>query len=492
LHQYAAHVKARAPALLGLFAIAIWLGLAAALHAFTSKIADWFVMTDELLYERLALSIAHTHSPLPRVHTEVVSNVNQLYPLIIAPLYRHGAILHGFHETHTLNAFVMSSAALPAYLLARRVSGSAWLPFVVAILTVAVPWIALSSFLLTEVAAYPAFVWAVLAIQASIAKPSIRNDLLAVAGIALAVLARTQFYAFAAILPVALLAHAVVEHRARVALRAHVTLVVAYIVGITATIALAVTGRSVLGTYAQTTGGNPLPLKIFGFAAAHVAIVALAGGLLPFLAGGAWMLSNLRHSESAERAVFAWVGVVTVVVLTFEVASFDLRFGGGVIRERYLFYLTPILLVAFAAAMTGTHWPRWSLLLPVGIAAIGFWRAPLPTFEKLNVDTPASVLNDWLLTTMHGLDGARWFLVLAAAALALIVVEASALLPRLPLAIALSAALLIALPAETGYAFKRLFAVNGTAGLPLTLTQSVVLGWVEREITTTSEAVMVP
>jgi hypothetical protein len=51
---------------------------------------------------------------------------------------------------------------------------------------------------------------------------------------------------------------------------------------------------------------------------------------------------------------------------------------------------------------------------------------------------------------------------------------------------------LIALPAETGYAFKRLFAVNGTSGLPLTLDQSIVFGWVDRTITTTSEAMMVP
>ena len=44
--------------------------------------------------------------------------------------------------------------------------------------------------------------------------------------------------------------------------------------------------------------------------------------------------------------------------------------------------------------------------------------------------------------------------------------------------------LLVALPAETGYAFKRLFAVNGTSGLPLTLDQSIVFGWVDRTITT--------
>jgi hypothetical protein len=52
--------------------------------------------------------------------------------------------------------------------------------------------------------------------------------------------------------------------------------------------------------------------------------------------------------------------------------------------------------------------------------------------------------------------------------------------------------LLVALPAETAYAFKRLFAVNGTSGLPITLDQSVVFSWVDREITTNSEAMMIP
>jgi hypothetical protein len=449
-------------------------------------------MTDELLYERLALSIARTHSPLPRVHGELIPNISQLYPLIIAPVYRHGAILHGFHEAHTLNAFVMSSAAIPAYLLTRRVTRSLWLPLVVAIATVAVPWITLSSFLLTEVAAYPAFAWALLAAQAAISKPSIRNDVLAVAGIALAVLARTQFYALAAVLPIALLGRAAVERRLRETLRAHVALVALYALGAVTALALAAAGHSPLGTYASTTSGNPLPARILGFAPAHLAIVALGGGLLPFLCGGAWLVSNLRRSETPERASFAWLGVVTIVVLTFEVASFDLRFGSDLIHDRYLFYLTPLLLVAFAAALTAQRWPRWSLVVPVAIVAVGFWNAPLPTFEKLNIDTPTSVLNDWLLTTMRGADGARVFLVLASVVLALIVVECAVLLPRLPVAIALSALLLVALPAETAYAFRRLFAVNGPSGLPMTLDQSVVFGWVDREITTKSPAVMIP
>ena len=50
----------------------------------------------------------------------------------------------------------------------------------VAALTIAVPWMVMSTMMLTEVAAYPAFVWAILALQRSIAKPSPSRDLLAV------------------------------------------------------------------------------------------------------------------------------------------------------------------------------------------------------------------------------------------------------------------------------------------------------------------------
>lgn len=472
--------------------VALWLGLGFALSLATRRVADWFVMTDELLYERLAMSVARTHSLLPRVHTEVIPNVNQLYPLVIAPTFRHGAVLHGFHEAHVLNAFVMTSTLFPVYVLARRVTRSRWLPFVVAIASVAVPWLTLSSFLLSEVAAYPAFALALLALQATVAKPSARHDVLAAAAIVLAILARTQFYGLALALAAAIVIRGLVEGKVREAVRAHLTLVVLYAVGALLALAALSTGHHVLGTYSQTATGNPLPAHIVDSAPSHVAIVALAGGLLPFLVGGAWIAANLARSETTERHAFAWVAVATIVTLAVEVASFDLRFGGGIVRDRYLFYLTPVILVAFAAGLTASRTPRWSLAAPIVVLVIGFWRTPLPTFEKLNADTPASVLNDWLIGELHGVGNTRVFLVLAALVLAAAFVEATILLPRTAVAVGASVLLLVALPAETAYAFKRLFAVDGTSGLPITLDQSIVFGWVDREITTGSEAVMVP
>jgi hypothetical protein len=108
-------------------------------------------MTDELLYERLAISIAKLGSPLPHIHGELIGNVNQLYPLLLAPLFHDRLVPPALHDAHVLNAFVMSSVCLPTFLLARDVTRSKRLSYVVASLCVCIPWIPLSSMLMTGV-----------------------------------------------------------------------------------------------------------------------------------------------------------------------------------------------------------------------------------------------------------------------------------------------------------------------------------------------------
>src|SRR5262245_34746729 len=179
-------------------------------------------MTDELLYEKLATSVSQLGTPLPHVHGESIPNLNQLYPLLLAPIFRHGLVPGELHDAHALNAWVMSSACIPAHFLAQRVTGRLWLAYALALLTVCLPWIVVSSFLLTEVAGYPAFLWAVLAIHASTAAPSRRNDVLALLAIALAVFARTQFELLLVVLPLAIVAFELGRGGLRDAWRRHV------------------------------------------------------------------------------------------------------------------------------------------------------------------------------------------------------------------------------------------------------------------------------
>lgn len=469
--------------------LALWVGLAAALAALTTRVADWFVMTDELLYERLALSVVRLHSPLPYVHHQLIPNVNQLYPLLLSiPFALGGTVGRAMPATHALNAVVMSSAAVPAYLLARRVA-SLWPALLAAALTVAVPWISLASFLMTETAAYPAFLWAVLALQRDVAAPSRRRDVLAAAGLVLAVLARTQFAVLAVVLPVAVVAR---ERSLRGAWRRHRLLGTLYAVGLVVLLALVAAGRNPLGTYSATTKGNPVPLGIVTAFATHLAAVGLGLALLPFLLGGAWLVAHLTARDDGERQSLALVATTAIVLLAFEVASYDIRFGGGLPRERYVFYVAPLFLVAFSSALAAREVPRRALAVPLVVLVYGFVRAPLPLYQKLNVDMPVAIFDNYLRRTLGGLDGARSFLVAAAVLCAVLLVEGSLLLRRTHLAAVLAALMLLALPAETAYAFQRLFAVDGTAGRPLTVDQSEVFDWVDRTVGSDADVTMVP
>ena len=80
---------------------------------------------------------------------------------MVAPAFRGtDGIVVGLHNAHVLNAWVMSSACIPAFLLARRVTGRRWPAYALALVTVCTPWIVYATTLLTEVVGYPAFTWA--------------------------------------------------------------------------------------------------------------------------------------------------------------------------------------------------------------------------------------------------------------------------------------------------------------------------------------------
>jgi hypothetical protein len=452
--------------------IALWLMFGGVLAWITRQVADWFVMTDELLYERLALSIDRLHSPVPHVHGVVVSNLNQLYPLVLAPVFATGTVADGLQRVHVLNAFVITSAAIPAYLLALRVTRSVWASVLAAALTAVVPWVVLASFLLTGAVAYPAFVWALLAFHVAITRPSRGHDALAALALVVAITARTQFIVLALVL-------ALMDARRW---REHRLLVGAYAVGAVLAVVAFAAGHNPLGTYSSTAHGNPLPAAVVPSFFSHLAAVAVGLGVVPFILGGAWLV---------RRDSFAALALLTTAALTVEVASFNVRFGEGLVRDRYIFYLAPVFAIAFAAALASWERPSWKLGVPLGVLAIGFAAAPLPVFDKLNVDTPVSIVDGYLRRELGGLAGARIFLVVVSLVATALVVEAGVLLGRRAV-VPLAVLALVLTTAETGYAVERLFRVDGTAGRPLTVDPSSQLAWVDRIVGRDADVTMLP
>ena len=250
----------------------------------------------------------------------------------------------------------------------------------------------------------------------------------------------------------------------------------------------------VLGTYRGALEGQLVPGGVGRSFVEHVATLALGLGILPFVVGTAWLLANAVRPPARELHAFACLASVTVAAVALEVTVFDLRFGEGSVRDRYLFYVAPLVLLGFLCALVDDRWPRWSLVLPAALVAAGFALDHLPAYGFFHADSPVAVLHDWLRESMQLAerrarlprrgDRARRRLLFVAARRASC--RAATSRPR-------SAVLtLVVLPLESAYAFAKLFDHNGTSGRPISVSQGVVFDWIDRTVGPDAKVTIVP
>ena len=375
--------------------------LAAAAFAeyYAARVVTWAVMTDELQTTKLATSIAETGSLVPRIHGSYYGALSQLYPLLIAPFYGLLAPPAAATGAHVLNPILLASAAWPAYLLARSVAASRAAGYAAAVLTAFTPWLVLSTTLLTESAAYPAFVWAVFLCYRAVVSPSAARDVAAIFALLLAFLARTQFFVLALALPAVILVHELtfeasdtrggsgstrLRPGAKRAVVSHPVLLVAYVAGALGAGALALAGLlgRVVGNYAVPFRGDLLPPGILHSAALHFSYVVIGCGVLPFVLGVSWALVAVARPERREGNAFAVLLLVLVPLLTLEVTSFDLRFTpNAFVQDRYLFYLAPLFAVAAGAALVQRSDARLRAVVALAVGGTFAWLAGLASYD---------------------------------------------------------------------------------------------------------------
>jgi len=345
------------------------------------RATSWAVMTDELQVARLATSIGETLSPAPYVHGVYYGALSQLYPLLIAPFYGTMSAPSAETAAHALNALLLTSAAWPAFLLARSVTSSRAAGYVAAALTVFTPWLVLASTLLTENAAYPVFVWTLFLCHRALAAPSQGRDVAALAGLLLAFFARTQLVVLGLALPVALVLHEAgfaLTHGERLrdgmrrAMRTHSVLVASYCLAAACAGGLALRGAlgNVVGNYSVPFSGDLLPHGVWTSAAGHLDQVVVGAGIVPFLLGVSWSIAAIARPDRKDAHAFAAFFVVLVPLLAVEVASFDLRFTPhGFSQDRYLFYLAPLFAVGTGAWLV-QRTQTWLRLVTLAAAAL--------------------------------------------------------------------------------------------------------------------------
>jgi hypothetical protein len=335
---------------------------------------------------------------------------------------------------------------------------------------------------MSEPAAYPVFLWAVLACHRAITEPSGRADALAVGSLVLAFFTRPQFLFLAAVLPLA----AVVAVGPRQALRQHRRLAIAYAVGGVVVVVLAALGQAhrLLGDYGVTaTQGSLLPAIAWKSAAIHVDVLAVGLGVVPLLLGAGWAYSALLTGPARARA-FAAITALALPLLALETGSYDVRFGGpDVVRDRYLFYLAPLLLLASAVCLRQERLPL------VGIAAVTAVFAATAVFADfapvagLWVDSPESVINGLIHDESGGLS-AGVFVALCGVLLGAICLGL-ALIPRVAAVVIVAVAVFTFSGSVAGYAFHRLLTSNTPLGVPTT-GKSRVRNWIDTVVPTGS------
>ncbi len=331
---------------------------------------------DEIGYTHLAMGIADSLAPFTFRYNGA-QRLNQLYPLLIAPIWGPFGNVTAFRIAHAWNALLMASAAIPTYLLAREVAPRRWAAYLAAALVALMPWMTLSLAELTEVAAFPACVWALLAMQRALAVPGTRRDLLALAAIALATYGRLQLIVLAPAFVVAMLLHelgyglATREDRraglreafGRMA-RRHTLLSAIGVVGVLVGLPLLLSGRlaSAAGFYGDTLAGVTLNGATFAMARDYLVFIAFGLGALPAAIAFGFCGESLLAPVSRAAHAFASLAVVTVLALTLQVAEVTVRFDEGVLQERYLFYIVPLLAVGMCAGLLLTRHPVKTIL----------------------------------------------------------------------------------------------------------------------------------
>ena len=489
--------------------LGLWLGAGTVLAAITTRVRDWYAMPNELLSERRAISAARTLSPLPTIHRQFVASFDQLYPLVIAPVFRYGDVLTDVRNAHAVNAFVMTSACIPAFLLARRVTASRPLAYLVAALSVSMPWIFYAVMLMDEVVAYPVFLWVALAVQRSLVAPSRGRDLAALGVIALSFFARTQFAALALVYPIAIVAYELaavgaapgvrpsVVRRLRNAIGNHRVAAVVYGIGVATAVGLAVSGElgKTLGVYGDTITGNLLPHGIPKSLAWHLACFAIGVGILPLVVGLAWLLATLvRPGESAERQAFASFGGVAAVVLLLQVTIFDLRYVGGLVLDRYLIYLVPLVLLGFVSALQLTRPLRLSLVLVAAVVSVGFAVGAIPTehLAAIDSDAPIQAFYPPLVAAATSLTDARVFLVGATLLSTAGFVAGRTLLSKRRFLLVFMLVPVVCLPLLTEDLFARFFHDKGWSFRAVTSGSGESYGWFDQKVGPAADVTIVP
>lgn len=366
--------------------------------ALATQIWTPWIFVDELIHSDLARSVEEQGSFLVRGHHVTVSFV---YPALLAPAWAARSATATYALAKTINAVVMSLAALPVYFWGRRFL-SARGALAAAALTLCLPVFVLTGALMTENAFLPAFLLALYAAGLALERPTLGRQALLAAATALALATRVQGLLLVPIVASAVLVDAALARRWRRVSAFWPLGAVVGAAGLAYVLAKVAAGKSVfaLGVYAgvrtagYSAGGEA---RWLAYSAGEL---ALALGVVPLCALAA-VLARAREAKRPERAFLAVVGPAFVWSILLGGVSGAWEPLG--LKERYMIHAGPLAFLALVLWVErGAPRPRW--IAGVAAAAVALVAVlPLGTL----FGQPALLGNDFglipFLRLSHGL-----------------------------------------------------------------------------------------
>lgn len=423
-------------ALVGLSACARWL------FALAHTTPVYF--PDEYIYSALARSLAEGEGVA--IRGEPAGFPALLQPLLNAPFWLFEDPAVAYRLGQALNAVAMSLAAIPVYLIARRLRLSHGLSLACAGVALLSPNFFYVAYLLGEPIAYPLVLASVYFGMRVVAEPTRGVQVALVACSGLAAFARVQFL----VLPLVFVVAAVGLDREMLRrLRLTLALFALPLLG-----ALALGPGRVLGYYSRVGDLELHPLEMVHWAGIDLMLLAYSSGWLLVPGALVGLLYAFGRSRPREERAFAAIATLLTGALLVEAAAYAAnapeQVGGGRFQERYLMTILPLVAPAFCLWVArGAPGRRAVALLSLALLVLSA-RVPLAGFtsETGRQDSPF-LLALWWLERRIGYDDGSLVLAAAVAALSLLGV-ALAFRPRHAAPVGLAAAAILVGAASAG------------------------------------------
>ena len=332
-------------------------------------------MPDEAIYATRGIALWH-HGSLGL--NGQLASYGVLYPLVAGLPLSLGKTATGLATLKIVQAIGMSLVAVPLVAYGRRLMPARY-TLVAAALALASPLLLYSGLVMTEALFYPLAAAALLAIAHAVETASVRDQVVALALIAAAVLTRVQAVVFVVAFVAAILLDAVFA-RTRPRLRAFWPVWATAVAG--ALVALATPG--VFGAYSVTVGGSYPLASGLRLTYDHFAFLALSTALAPFAALVFLLIEALRGRERDPRArALIAVTASVVVLVTAQVGFFAARFAPHLLG-RDLASLPPLLFLTFGLWLSrGLTRSRMQVLAAFAVLALVV-TAPWNTLASAN------------------------------------------------------------------------------------------------------------